>query len=182
MVQLERLSKQLRDFTVRGLQATANGEIVDPALVRRLRKVERNAWRRVHRQEKQVMDWRPGQGGGRTIGELWKLKEDMDFFSRKAVKVQYVRDKRALVKIVEGREKEHKGNINGSDLDVILRILRNIPGSDGIAVRLKALSSAKVAVLRRDTRFMNSIKDPYSNPWIGDLSDTEQILGQMEAL
>lgn len=86
------------------------------------------------------------------------------------------------MKIIEGREKEYKNSIAGSDLNVILKILHNIPGSSGIAARLKALSPAKVAALRRDSRFMNSIKDPYSNPWVGDLSDTEQILGQMEAL
>lgn len=182
MVQLERLSKRLQGFTVRGLQAASNGEIIDSMLVERLRKVERNARRRVRRQEKKVASWRPGQGGGKTIGELWKLKEDMNFFGFKTVKTKYVRDKEAFVKIIEGREKEYRNNVAGSDLYVILKILHRIPGSDGIAARLKALPPTKVAVLRRDTRFMNSIKDPYSNPWIGDFSDTEQILGQMEAL
>lgn len=182
MRQLEHLSERLRGFTVRGLQVTANGEIINPALVDELRKVERNARRRARRQEKQVAGWRLGQSGGKTIGELWELKKDMGLFARKSVKIQYVRDEKALMKIIAGREKEHKNNIGGSDLDAILKILDNVPGSSEIAARLKALPRAKVAVLRRDTRFMNSIKDPYSNPWIGDLSDTEQILGQMEAL
>lgn len=182
MVQLERLSKRLQGFTVRGLQTTSNGEIIDSVLVKRLRKVERNARRRIRYQEKQVMDWRPGQGGGKTIGELWKMKEDIGFFGLKTVKTKYVRDRKAFVKIIEGREKEHRNNVAGSDLDVILKILHRIPGSNGIVARLTALPAVKVAVLRRDTRFMNSIKDPYSNPWIGDLSDTEQILNQIETL
>lgn len=182
MRQLEYLSERLRNFTVRGLQATANGEIINPALVNELRKVERNARRRVRRQEKQVAGWRLGQGGGKTIGELWKLREDMGLFNRQSVKIRYVRDEKALMKIIAGREKEHRDSIAGSDLDLLLKILNRIPGSGEIVARLKALPQAKIAVLRRDARFMNSIKDPYSNPWVGDLSDTEQILGQMEAL